>query len=183
MYEHKIIKSSDKAIWILQKENWELCAIDSGKMYFKKQVKATREVKIDKPSKEWLEFIKLYREINNNWSYDTRLIKKYHEVIKQTPHDDILTNLKDYKLHLEVTKKQKFALQVWTYLNKASYKNTWEIVKDMSKKWINDIYKDRELLAPEIDMINTEISAWEIKHKQEIRSWVVNEMIKQLINK
>ena len=40
----------------------------------------------------------------------------------------------------------------------------------MSKKWINDIYKDRELLAPEIDMINTEISAWEIKHKQEIRS-------------
>ena len=183
MIEYRIIKSNYKVLPELWKENWQLLVIDNWNMIFSRTIKQTREVTIDKESPEWLEFIKTYRAINNNGSYDKRLIKKYHEVIKETPHIEIMDNLKDYKLHLEVTKKQKFALQVWTYLNKASYKNTWEIVKDVSKKWINDIYKERKLTAPEIDMINTEISAWETKQNQEIRSWVVYNMIKDLINK
>jgi hypothetical protein len=30
-----------------------------------------------------------------------------------------------------------------TYINQARYNDKWEIVEDMSKKWINDIFEER----------------------------------------
>ncbi len=60
------------------------------------------------------------------------------------PHNKIMENLKDYKLFLEVNKERN-PLQVSTYLNQKRYKDKWEIVRDVSRKWINDIYKEKNL--------------------------------------
>jgi hypothetical protein len=137
-------------------------------MIFYREVKRKApETKIDKESPEWKEFIKAYRDINNNGSYDKRLISKYHKVIKETPHKQIMENLKDYKKFLQVNKTRN-PLQAPTYINQERYMDTWEVIKDVSRKFINDIYKEKDLNADEIDNINTEISAYELKHKREV---------------
>jgi predicted translin family RNA/ssDNA-binding protein len=70
-------------------------------MYFKKQVVKRREVKIDKPTPQREEFIKVYRKINNNGSYSDALIKKYHEVLKEKTHKEMMDKLSEYQQHLE----------------------------------------------------------------------------------
>jgi len=179
MYEYKLIKLNNSALPKLWKEWRELTSIYNEIMYFKKHIRATREVKIDKESKEskeWLEYITAYRKVNNNWSYDKRLIKKYHEVIEETPHKDIMENLKEYKLFLEVNKTRN-PLQAWPYLNGRRYLDTWEIVKDQSRKFINDIFKELELTAEEIDNVKLEIKAYETKHNKEVTDWNVRSLI------
>ena len=71
-------------------------------------------------------------------------------------------------MYLEVKKKQDYALMAQTYINQARYKDKWEIVEDMSKKFINNIYKEKELNTSEIEFMNAEIKRYEAKHNREV---------------
>ena len=183
MIDYRITKADDKILTKMWLDNRQLIQILNEKMYWSKIIKATREVKIETESPEYKEFIKAYRELNNKGSYDSRIVSKYHKAIKETPHKEIMENLRQYKLYLEVSNKLKYALQVWTYLNRNSYKDTWDIVEDMSKKFVNDIFKEKELNSDEISYMNTEISAYELKHKKEVTDWVVRNIIEVRLNK
>ena len=78
MYEHKIIKANDKAIWILQEEWRGLCTIYEDKMYFKKKVTQTKNTISWKETEQRKEFIEFYRKnITNKWSYSEPLSMKY----------------------------------------------------------------------------------------------------------
>lgn len=145
-----------------------------------REIKKTREVKVDKESPEYLEFIKQYRKINNNGSYDTRLIKKYHDAIKEKPHKEIMQNLEDYKKHLKAFDKP--ALQVWTYLNRKGYLETWQIVKvDFSKAWIDNLCKERWYSAEFIEHLVLTVKARETKNNKEVTAWVLENLIDSII--
>lgn len=146
-YTPIIIKYSTEAFKQLSEEWWELRSIYDWMMFFQKQVNTTttREVKIDKESDEWLEFIKLYRTINNNGSYNKKLIKKYHEAIKEKPHKEMMDKLEEYKKHLELF-TSKPPLQVWTFLNQKRFNDTYEVVKiDYANKWKDDMLREQKV--------------------------------------
>lgn len=129
-------------------------------------------------TKEWLEFYDIYKTIKNNWLSSDRLINKYNSLVDLWLHSLIINNLKKYKKYLEVKNKQEYALMASTYINQARYNDKWEIVEDMSKKWINDIFEERWLEKYIIDNVLTEIQNWEYKNKpKEITNWVVNNII------
>ena len=129
-------------------------------------------------TKEWLEFYEIYKTIKNNWLSSDRLINKYNSLVDLWLHNLIINNLKKYKKYLEVKNKQEYALMASTYINQARYNDKWEIVEDMSKKWINDIFEERWLEKHIIDNVLTEIQNWEYKNKpKEITNWVVNNII------
>ena len=182
MIKYRIIKANDEALTIMWEENWELVSISDWKMYFKKKIIWTKSIKLDEVSPEYTEFIKAYRKINTNWSYDERLIAKYHKALEEVSHTDIMKNIEEYKLFLEVNKERP-PLQVSSYINQKRYKDKWEIIKDVSRKWLNEIFQERWLNANEIEILNWEIKGWEDKWKKEIRRWVVYEMIKQIFKK
>ena len=66
---------------------------------------------------------------------------------------------------------------VSTYLNQYRFLEKHEIIQDMSRKFINDIYKELDLNSTVIDNVNTEISAYEAKHKREVTDGVVRNII------
>ena len=182
MYEHKIIKANDSAIKILEKENWELCTIYQDKMYFKKQIKQKHNITIDKETPEWLEFIKLYRTINNKWSYAETLIKKYHECLKEKPHADMMDKLKEYKQHLELFTK-KPPLQVWTYLNQKRYNDTYEVTKvNYATKRRDDMLKEQKIDKMYIEQIMLEASKWDSNHGKtsEMTVWIFQNIINKI---
>lgn len=148
-------------------------------MYFKKKVisKKETEKKLENAWPEYTEFIKTYRSINTKWSYDDRLIIKYNNILKEYKHINIMNNLSDYKKHLEAFNKPP--LQVWTYLNQKRFLDNWEIVKvDFVHKWIDDLFKQRNIPQNIIDPVLTEISLWEAKHKgKELTIWTLENMI------
>ena len=165
-----------KTRWI---NNWEWQQDKFWYMIFYKKVvtQVDKQAKIDNASPEWLEFIKEYRLINNKWSYDERLITKYHNVLKEYKHTDIMQNLSDYKKHLEAFNKPP--LQVGTYLNQKRFLDKWEIIKvDFTKKWIDDVFKQRKIPQNIIDPVLTEIQRWEAMHKdKELTIWILDNMI------
>jgi hypothetical protein len=64
-----------------------------------------------------------------------------------------------------------------SYINQARYLDQWEIVEDMSRKFINDIFKELNLTDYEIQNTLTEIQAYEIKHKREVSDYNVRSII------
>lgn len=154
-------------------------------IFYKKIIwKIDREKKDAIKTKEWLEFYELYKQIKNAWLSNERLIHKYNKLVQEWKHELIMKNLKQYNIYLDVSKKWKeFALQASTYINQKRYDDKWEIVTDMSRKWLNDIYDERKLTVDEIEMLNWEIKKWEATQKQEIRRWVVENMILSFFKK
>lgn len=183
MYEHKIIKANDKAILVLQKDKWWLCAIANWKMYFKRAITRTNKKSIWEKNKEWLEFKNIYKDIKNSWLSNNILIVKYNKLCDEWLHKEIIENLKQYKIYLEATKKKDYALMAQTYINQERHKDEWEVIKDFSKKFINDIYKEKKLNAEEISNINIEVQAWEVKQNREITDWIVRNIINIRLNK
>jgi len=134
-------------------------------MIFSKEEKKTINITIDKPTPEWEEFIKLFRNINPKWSYDKTLIRKYHKAIKEHSHKLIMDNLTNYKLYLEV-KKTIPPDMVSTYLNQNRFLDKYEVIQDLSRKFINDIFIERKLNKEQIDNALSEINAWGNKTKK-----------------
>ena len=147
-------------------------------IFYKKIVtQAETKTKLEKAWPEYTEFIKTYRSINTKWSYDDRLITKYNNILKEYKHIDIINNLSDYKKHLEAFNKPP--LQVGTYLNQKRFLDNWEIVKvDFTKKWIDDVFKQRNIPQNIIDPVLTEIDRRETMNKgKELTIWILNNMI------
>lgn len=170
MYEYKLIKLNNSALPKLWKEWRELTSIYNEIMYFKRVIKQTRNITIDKESPEWLEFIMEYRKINNNGSYAKTLIKKYHEVLKEKPHKEMMEKLEEYKKHLEAF-SFKNPVQAPVFLNQKRYLETYEVVKvDYTNKWKDDMLREQKVPKDCVSAIMTENSAWESTH------WKVREM-------
>ena len=176
MIRYKVTKFNPTKLEELWKENRQLVTIYEWIMYFSKTEKQTRKAKLSMQFPEYTEFITFYRKINNNWSYDDRLIAKYKDILKDVKHESIMNNLEEYKLFLEFNKTRS-PLQVWSYLNRKGYLEKWEIVKDMSKKWIDNIFKERKLDKYTIDTTLLEIDNRERKNNKEITSWVLDKLI------
>ena len=185
MLQYKYInKSSDikanlKAITEFWKDNWLYCnQLDNILIFYKKVVKQEEtKAKYEEAWTEFTEFIKEYRTINNKWSYDERLVAKYKIVLEKNKHTDIMQNLSDYKKHLEAFNKPP--LQVGTYINQKRYLDKWETIKvDFTKKWIDDIFKQRNIPKYIIDPVLTEINNRETKNKgKELTIWIIDNMI------
>lgn len=126
---------------------------------------------------EFTEFINEYRTIKTNWSYDERLITKYNNILKEYKHKGIMKNLSDYKKHLLAFNKP--ALQVWTYLNQKRFLDNWELIKiDYSKKWIDDLFKERNIPQNIIEPVLIEIERREKSNpKKELTIWIIDNMI------
>ena len=114
-------------------------------------------------SKQWLEFIELYRTINKNGSYSDTLLRKYEIVLKEHNHSNIIKNLNEYIEHIAIFEKPP--LQVGTYLNQKRFLDPWETVKvDFSTKWIDERLKEREVPAECKEPIMWEVSKWKANH-------------------
>lgn len=183
MIEYRITKSDDRILHQMGLNNWQLISISEGKMYWSKKKVQRKSVKEIKDTNEWLEFRDLYKTIKNNGLSNATLKDNYNKLVEQWLHETVMWNLVEYKKYLEVKKKKEFALMASTYINQARYKDDWDIIEDLSRKFINDIFKEKDLNSDEIDNITTEISAYELKHKREVTDWVVRNMIELLLNK
>jgi len=182
MIEHKIIKINDSAIKILEKENWELCTIYNNKMYFKRKIKTVKNRISYEDLPETIEFKNRYKDIKKNWLYDQSLTKNYNECVKKWLHKDIMINLESYITYLEVNDKKDYALMPTTYINRKRYLDEWVVVKDMSKKFIDDICKDRKLSSDIIKNVLIEIKAREVKNpKKELTTGICNNIINYVI--
>lgn len=142
-----------------------------------KKISRTITKSIWEKDEQWLEFRNLYKQIKDSGLSNNALIVKYNTLCKEWLHSKIMDNLKDYKIYLEVTKKKDYALMAQTYINQARYNDTWEIVQDQSRKFINDIFKELELNADEIENVKTEIQAYEKKHNKEVTDYNVRSLI------
>lgn len=164
-----------KEWWIYRWEWW-------GKMIWSKEVKKKVNKKLYEPTKEFIEFRDKYKTIKKNGLYDQSLVKNYNECVSEWLHKSIMKNLDNYIMYLEVGKKKEFALMPTTYINRKRYLDEWILVKDIWKKWIHDIFKDRELSTVVIDNVLTEIQAWEVKNKpKEITSGIVMNIIDYIL--
>jgi len=163
-----------KNMW---EDNWSWQQDKFWLSIFYKEVKKIKKAISWKETKERLEFITYYRKnITNKWSYWDSLIRKYELTIKDYKHEFIMENLKDYKKFLEVY-KTRAPLQVWSYLNWNRYMDTWDIIEDKSRKFINDIFKEMDLEQVTIDNVLTEIQAYEKKHNKEVTDYNVRSLI------
>lgn len=179
MIQYRITKADDHILQQMGETNWQLISITDGKMYFSKKSWKTRDIKTDKESSEWLEFITLYRKINNNGSYAKTLVKKYHECLKEKDHKYMMDKLREYQKHLEAF-TSKPTLQVSTYLNQWRYNDTYELIKvDYVNKWKDDMLKEQEVPQECIDAIMSENNKWVSNHWQmrEMTAYVFQEII------
>jgi len=184
MIKYRVIKTNYKALEKLWEDNWQLICIDNDKMIFSKKVtsKSDRDKKQAIKTKEFIEFSNLYKTLKPNWLSSDSLIKKYNQLVEQWLHNKIMLNLNQYKKYIEVKRKQDYVLMASTYINKARYEDEWEIVEDMSKKWINDVFIEKWLTSDVIDNVLTEISAWETKNKpKELTNWVLENIIRYVL--
>jgi hypothetical protein len=79
-----------------------------------------------------------------------------------------MDNLENYIKYLEVSKKMEFALMATTYINRKRYLDEWNIVKDMSRNWMNIILREKEFESDIIENIMSEVKVWEAKQKKEM---------------
>ena len=165
MIEYRITVHDDKILKTMWSESRQLIQIINGKMYWSKQIKKTVTKKNHEPTKEFLEFRERYNTIKKNWLYDQSLIKNYNECVSKWLHKDIMANLESYITYLEVTDKKDYALMATTYINRKRYLDEWVVVKDLSRKRIDDLFKQRELNPDVISNVLTEIDAREAKNK------------------
>ena len=93
-----------------------------------------------------------------------------------------MDNLNDYKLFLEVNKSRS-PLQVTTYINQKRYLDNWEIIKEQSRKFVNDIFKEKQLNADEIEFMTKEIETYEKTQNREATDYNVRAIIKKYLNK
>lgn len=181
--EYKITTHDDRVLRQFWKDGWQLIQILDWKMYWSRELKQTKTPIKWKETKERKEFIEFYRKnITNKWSYWDPVIRKYEIALESTPHKTIMDNLKDYKLFLEINKTRP-PLQVTTYINQKRYFDKWEIVKDMSRKFINDIFKEKQLNADEIEFMTKEIETYEKTQNREASDYNVRAIIKKYLNK
>lgn len=146
--------------------------------YRKVTSKIDKEKKDATKTSEWLEFYEIYKTIKNSWLSNDTLINKYNKLVSEWKHSIVIENLQQYKKYLEVTNKKDYALMASTYINQRRFEDSWNIEIDLSKKFIDDIYKERKLSAEVINNVKTEISSREVKNKpKEITTWVVNNII------
>lgn len=159
--------------WILEdmwKDERELVTILVDVMYWKKSVKQSRNVVIDKPTPEREEFLKAYRKLKAMWSYDDTLIKKYHTAIIDFPHKKMMEKLDEYSRHLEAFDFKK-PVMLSVFLNQKRYKEDYEVSNvDFTQKWKDDMLREQKVPKTCIDAIMTENNAWESTH------WKVREM-------
>ncbi len=182
MIEYRIVKADNSILPQMWKNNWQLIQILDNKMYFSKQVKQEYNATIWDKNKEWLEFRTKYKEIKDSWLSSNALIVKYNKLTKEWLHTSIMNNLDDYAKHLEAHKKKEYWLMAQTYINQERYRDNWEVVKvDFWKKWINDLLKERWFTIEVCDNIIGEVNAWEVKQKNEMTSWVLENIIKYVL--
>ena len=153
-------------------DNWIHSHNEYWYMIFQKKTTVTTKKIEWTETKEWIEFIRLYREINKNWTYDKTLLRKYEIILKENNHSDIIDNLKVYKEHLKLF-PTKPPLQVSTYLNRNRFKDDWETVKiNYEEKWITDIMKEREITDSYQDIIMTNVRMWR-KSYEPVRQFTI----------
>lgn len=159
------------------KSNWKWQQNYNWYMIFYKQEKKTITQNIDNESPEYIEFITAYRKINNKWSYDDRLINKYHKAIKEKSHKEIMENLQDYKKHLKAFNKP--ALQAPSYLNSKRYLDNWETTKvNFLTKWRDDLLKQRQIPPEYVEIITLEANKRDNTYKdKEMTIWTFENII------
>lgn len=169
------LQKAGKQSWIFSHCEFEYM------IFYKQEKKKTPEIKEWKETPQWLEFIKLYREINKSGTYDKTLIRKYEIVLEKNKHEDIIKNLKQYQEHLKLY-TSKPPLQVATYLNRNRFKDDWETIKiDYSEKWITDIMKEREIDEQHQERIMVEVRLWR-KTYEPVREFTTN-ILESMIQK
>ena len=186
MYEHKVKTWKLSEILDEMYADWyRLAHFDKETQYsiWDREIKRTNNTSIWDKNEEWIEFRDKYKLIKNSWLSANSLIVKYNKICKEWLHSKVMANLEDYTTYLEVKKKKDYALMAQTYINQERYNDEWEIIEDMSRKYINEIYKEKKLSADEISNMNTEIQAYEVKHNREVTDWVVRNIIKARLNK
>ena len=183
MIEYRITTHNDKILNEFWKEDWQLIQILDNKMYWSRVVKKTITSSIWEKTKEWIEFRDKYKTIKNSWLSANSLIVKYNKLCKEWLHSKVMANLEDYVTYLEVKKKKDYALMAQTYINQERYKDEWEIIEDMSRKFINDIFKEKKLNADEIEFMTKEIEVYEKTQNREASDFNVRSIIKKYLNK
>ena len=182
MIEYRITKHNDSILTKMWEENRKLITIFDNKMYFSKSIKSINNKKIYEPTVEFIEFRDRYRKIKKNWLYDQSLIKNYNECVEKWWHKKIMENLENYIKYLEVSKKMEFALMATTYINRKRYLDEWNIVKDMSRNWMNIILREKEFESDIIENIMSEVKVWEAKQKKEMSQWVFENIITYVLS-
>ncbi len=133
MFEHKIIKADDKAIWLLQKERWGLCSIYDWKMYFKRRlIKPRAKPKVfeeqDFYNKHYVKWACSYafdpdfKELYLEWRKERKLSKSYKNPFNEASEKRVFKKLS------KVTKKIAMAM-----LDNA-IENKWLILYDLQEK-------------------------------------------------
>ena len=121
MYEHKIIKSEDKAIWILQKDWRGLCAISEGKMYFKKEIKKTRAPA--KPKEPQKEVTKYFHENIVKW------LCSFYKDLEEPYFDWVRVRAKSWKFAIFSDVSEKSA-----------WKKLWSFPKPVAERMLENAW-------------------------------------------
>jgi len=78
-----------------------------------------------------------------------------------------MNNLKQYKLYLEIHKNRP-PLQPATFINQNRFLDDWDIVEDISRKWLYELFKERNLKVDVIDNVISKINKRENSMKKEV---------------
>lgn len=154
VYEHKIIVSDDTAIWILQKDWWEMCGVTSLKMYFKRKVKQTRKTPV---------------KTEESLRYNKNIVKK---LCNYAFHKDF------EELYQEWRDERKLSVSYKTPFNEASEKRVFnklsKVTKKIAEAMLNNAIQSKWLILYDLQENEKEkILMWlrEDKRKEDNIKW------------
>lgn len=164
-YEHIFLKGSLKETAEKKYAEWyRLAYYDKETQIWLWDREITRKYKRTETFKEFQEFIERYKFLKKgiNWLSDPKLPGVYKAKLAEGfKHQDIMNNLKMYKIHLESFTWKKPTMP-WTYLNRNAFKEKWELDKNYSaNKWRRDMLENQWVPKHCAEPIEQEADKWQ----------------------
>jgi len=167
-YEHIFIKWSLKDIAQKKYSEWYRLAYydkDTNISLWDREVK--RQYKRTETFKEFQDFIGRYKTLKKgiNGLSDPKLPWIYKSILEQWfKHQDIMNNLKHYKIHLESFSYKKPTMPQ-TYLNQHRFLEKWELDKNFAaNKWRRDMLEEQWVPKECAEPIELEANTWQKNH-------------------
>ena len=181
-YEHVFLKGYLKDLAEKKyKEGYRLAYYDKETWISLWDKEVVRKYSKTRTFKEFQEFIERYKNLKKwiNWISDPTLPGKYKAKLTEGfKHQDIMNNLKMYKIHLESFAWKKPTMP-GTYLNRNAFKENWELDKDYAaKKWRRDMLEDQKVPKHCAEPIEQEADNWQKNHpEKELTTHIYQNMI------
>lgn len=144
MIEYKTIPEDDIALLPeLWKEGWIATFVSKGRIVMYREKRKTKTERNAEWTKEYKEFMDLYKPLSDNGIYDPKVKIKYNNLVKEWLHDKIIQSIPLYEKECRI--KNRPFKNPYTFLNQRTWEQEFKITKNKEDEWMNEILKNEEL--------------------------------------